>query len=184
MTRTASSINVLHCIIAHTAELPHIPIHLLYFVSDFTRRLCKHGNTQSIAERIAGKLQQLGKQVETRPLNVVKNPEHYEALATSQARMTYSWKEDHKMEIQITHRPSYALAIATLTPNETINVEPGAAVSFSDGVTVQTHAQGGFFRGVKRMFGGEHISPRSPRLASIPVGVERKASLAERVSCS
>ena len=61
------------------------------------------------------------------------------------------------MEIQITHQPAYALATVTLTPSETINVEPGAAISFSDGVTVETHAQGGFFRGVKRMFGGEHF---------------------------
>ena len=61
------------------------------------------------------------------------------------------------MEIQITHRPSFALAIATLTPNETINVEPGSMVSFSEGVTIHTQAQGGFFRGVKRMFGGEHF---------------------------
>ena len=61
------------------------------------------------------------------------------------------------MEIQITHRPSYALATATLNPNEIINVEPGAMVSLSEGVTVQTHAQGGFFSGVKRMFGGENF---------------------------
>jgi uncharacterized protein (TIGR00266 family) len=61
------------------------------------------------------------------------------------------------MEIKITHQPSYALAIATLTPNEQINVEPGSMVSFSAGVTVHTKAQGGFFKGVKRMFGGEHF---------------------------
>jgi uncharacterized protein (TIGR00266 family) len=59
------------------------------------------------------------------------------------------------MEIQITHQPSYALAIARLIPNETINIEPGAMVSFSEGVTVQTQVQGGFMRGIKRMFGGE-----------------------------
>jgi uncharacterized protein (AIM24 family) len=49
-----------------------------------------------------------------------------------------------------------SVAIATLTTDETINAEPGAAISFSEGVEVQTHAQGGFFRRVKRMFGGEH----------------------------
>jgi uncharacterized protein (AIM24 family) len=61
------------------------------------------------------------------------------------------------MEIQITHQPSYALTIATLAPNEKINVEPGSMVSFSEGMTVHTEAQGGFFKGVKRMFGGEHF---------------------------
>lgn len=61
------------------------------------------------------------------------------------------------MEIQITHQPAYALAIVKLTPSEKINAEPGAMVSFSEGVEVQTQAQGGFFKGVKRMFGGEHF---------------------------
>jgi len=48
-----------------------------------------------------------------------------------------------------------ALAIATLGPNEAIKVEPGAMVSHSADVTVQTRAEGGLFGGLKRMFGGE-----------------------------
>lgn len=59
------------------------------------------------------------------------------------------------MQIQLKHQPAMALAIATLGPNEGIKVEPGAMVSHSAGVTIQTRAEGGLFGGLKRMFGGE-----------------------------
>ncbi|GHO44573.1 TIGR00266 family protein [Ktedonospora formicarum] len=59
------------------------------------------------------------------------------------------------MEIYINHPSSFSLAIARLAPHEQIHVEPGAMVSFSDGVTVETGARGGLFGGIKRMLGGE-----------------------------
>jgi uncharacterized protein (TIGR00266 family) len=59
------------------------------------------------------------------------------------------------MDIKIKHQPAFALAILTLSPNEQIKVEPGAMVSFSDGVTVETKAEGGLMGGLKRMVGGE-----------------------------
>jgi len=59
------------------------------------------------------------------------------------------------MEIEIKHQPAFALAVAQLSANEQIKVEPGSMVSFSDGVTVETKVEGGLFGGLKRMVTGE-----------------------------
>jgi uncharacterized protein (TIGR00266 family) len=59
------------------------------------------------------------------------------------------------VEVQIKHRPAFALAVVTLGPNESIKVEPGSMVAHTDGVTTETKAEGGFFSGLKRMVGGE-----------------------------
>ncbi|MDX1993683.1 MAG: TIGR00266 family protein [bacterium] len=59
------------------------------------------------------------------------------------------------MDVQIKHQPSYSLAVVNLTPNEQIRVESGSMVSFSDGVSIETKAEGGFFGGLKRMVAGE-----------------------------
>jgi menaquinone-dependent protoporphyrinogen oxidase len=45
----------------------------------------KHGSTQGIAERIAEKLRQLGKEVEARPAEAVENPGSYEAFVVGSA---------------------------------------------------------------------------------------------------
>lgn len=59
------------------------------------------------------------------------------------------------MKFIIKHQPSYALAIADLSSNEKIKVEPGSMVSMSDGVQIETKAEGGLFGGLKRMVTGE-----------------------------
>ncbi len=59
------------------------------------------------------------------------------------------------MEIEIKHRPSYSLAVVQLAAGEEVKVEPGAMVSYSEGVTVETKAEGGLFGGLKRMVAGE-----------------------------
>jgi uncharacterized protein (TIGR00266 family) len=59
------------------------------------------------------------------------------------------------MDVQLKHQPSFSLAVVTLAPNEGVKVEPGAMVSYSDGMTVETKAEGGLFGGLKRMIGGE-----------------------------
>jgi uncharacterized protein (TIGR00266 family) len=59
------------------------------------------------------------------------------------------------MDVTIKHSPAFALAVVQMAANETIKVEPGAMVSHSDGVTMQTKAEGGFFGGLKRMVAGE-----------------------------
>ena len=59
------------------------------------------------------------------------------------------------MQFELKHQPSYSFAIAQLESNEQIKVEPGSMVSYSDGVSVETKSEGGFFGGLKRMVGGE-----------------------------
>ena len=59
------------------------------------------------------------------------------------------------MEISLKHQPSFSLATVTLAPNEEVQVEPGAMVGYSDGVTVETKAKGGLMGGLKRMIAGE-----------------------------
>jgi menaquinone-dependent protoporphyrinogen oxidase len=54
----------------------------------------KHGSTQEIAERIAEKLRQMEKQVETRPVNAIENPESYEALVIGSAIYYGSWLKE------------------------------------------------------------------------------------------
>ena len=60
------------------------------------------------------------------------------------------------MEIEIMHRPSYSLAVAKLAPNERIRAEAGAMVSMSSGISIETKAEGGFFKSLGRaVLGGE-----------------------------
>lgn len=59
------------------------------------------------------------------------------------------------MRITIEHQPAFSLAVLTLDSRETVKVEPGAMVSFSEGVAADTGVAGGIFSGLKRMLGGE-----------------------------
>jgi len=60
------------------------------------------------------------------------------------------------MEIDIQFRPSYSLAIVKLVPNERIRADSGAMVSYSDGVEIETRAEGGFLKSLGRaVLGGE-----------------------------
>lgn len=62
------------------------------------------------------------------------------------------------MEIEILHRPSYSLAIARLAPDEKIRAEPGAMVSFSTGIDIETKMAGGLLKSLGRaMLGGESL---------------------------
>jgi uncharacterized protein (TIGR00266 family) len=62
------------------------------------------------------------------------------------------------MEIEILHRPSYSLAVARLAAGERIRAEPGAMVSFSEGVEIETKMEGGLFKSLGRaMLGGESL---------------------------
>ena len=62
------------------------------------------------------------------------------------------------MEIEILHRPSYSLAVARLAPNEKIRAEPGAMVSFSAGVEIETKMEGGLLKSLGRaVLGGESL---------------------------
>jgi len=60
------------------------------------------------------------------------------------------------MDVHVQHRPSYALAIAQLEPNEPIQVEAGSLVGMSTDVQVETKARGGLLKSLARsMLGGE-----------------------------
>jgi uncharacterized protein (TIGR00266 family) len=59
------------------------------------------------------------------------------------------------MKIELKHQPAYTLAVVMLAPNEPVKVEPSSMVSYSEGVAVETKAEGGLFGGLKRMVAGE-----------------------------
>ena len=59
------------------------------------------------------------------------------------------------MQVTLKHQPAYSLAIVTLTGNEQVKVEPGAMVGYSEGIAVETKAEGGLMGGLKRMVSGE-----------------------------
>ena len=60
------------------------------------------------------------------------------------------------MRTQILYRPSYSLAVVQLEPQEAIQVEAGAKVSMTPGISLETKAAGGLLASLKRsMLGGE-----------------------------
>jgi len=60
------------------------------------------------------------------------------------------------MEIEIRYQPSYSLAVTRLAPGETIQVEGGAMVGMSAGITLETKAKGGILKSLTRsVLGGE-----------------------------
>jgi uncharacterized protein (TIGR00266 family) len=60
------------------------------------------------------------------------------------------------MNIEILYRPSYSLGLVKLSPNERVRVEAGAMVSMSEGVAIETKAEGGLLKSLGRsLLGGE-----------------------------
>jgi uncharacterized protein (TIGR00266 family) len=60
------------------------------------------------------------------------------------------------MKVEIQYRPSYALAVVSLDPNESIQAEAGAMVSMSPGLVMDTGTKGGIMGALKRsVLGGE-----------------------------
>lgn len=60
------------------------------------------------------------------------------------------------MNVDIRYGPAYALAVVTLDPNESIQVESGAMVGMSPDLEMKTEAKGGILKSLSRsMFGGE-----------------------------
>jgi uncharacterized protein (TIGR00266 family) len=60
------------------------------------------------------------------------------------------------MQVEITYRPSYALAVVSLGPDESVQAEAGAMVSMSPGMAIETKAKGGLIGALKRsVLGGE-----------------------------
>lgn len=60
------------------------------------------------------------------------------------------------MQTEILYRPSFALAMVTLNPHESIQVEGGAMVSMSANLQMETKARGGVLKSLARsVLGGE-----------------------------
>lgn len=60
------------------------------------------------------------------------------------------------MQVEITYRPSYALAVVSLGADESIQAEAGAMVSMSPDVAIETKATGGIMGALRRsVLGGE-----------------------------
>lgn len=60
------------------------------------------------------------------------------------------------MQVEILYRPSYSLGVVRLAPNEQIRAEAGAMVSMSEGITLETKAEGGLLKSLGRaLLGGE-----------------------------
>ena len=59
------------------------------------------------------------------------------------------------MQVTLKHQPAFSLALIALAGNERVKVEPGAMVGYTEGVTVETKAEGGLMGGLRRMVAGE-----------------------------
>lgn len=60
------------------------------------------------------------------------------------------------MRAEILYRPSYSMAVVDLEPYEEIRVEAGSMVSMTEGITLQTKAEGGLLKSLSRsLLGGE-----------------------------
>jgi uncharacterized protein (TIGR00266 family) len=60
------------------------------------------------------------------------------------------------MEVQVRQGPAYAVARLSLAPNEPVKVESGAMMAMSSGVTLESKAEGGMLKSLKRAaLGGE-----------------------------
>lgn len=62
------------------------------------------------------------------------------------------------MEIEIRHRPAFAVARMMLTGGESIRAESGSMMATSGGVSVESKMEGGLMKGLKRsVLGGESL---------------------------
>ena len=79
----------------------------------------KHGSTRSIAERIAGKIGQLGKEAEARPVDEVAGPLRYEAFVIGSALYYGSWLKKatewvHRNQVSLSQCPVWLFSVGPL----------------------------------------------------------------------
>lgn len=87
------------------------------------------------------------------------------------------------MEIQVQHRPGYALAVCSLATGESLKAESGAMVSMSSNIRVQT-GSGGLGRGLKRaLLGGESFFLNTFTAEKAPGEVTLAPSLPGDIHC-
>jgi menaquinone-dependent protoporphyrinogen oxidase len=109
----------------------------------------KHGSTQGIAERIAEKLRQLGKEAEARPVDAVKNPGGYEALVIGSAIYYGSWLKEatewvHRNQAILAQRPVWLFSVGPLgTDFMDIEQQPKEKAEFQE--TIRPRDERTFF---------------------------------------
>src|SRR6266700_117934 len=54
------------------------------------------------------------------------------------------------MQVQLRHNPSFTVARCMLAPGEPLRVEGGAMIAHSSGIVLESKAQGGIMKGLKR----------------------------------
>lgn len=60
------------------------------------------------------------------------------------------------MQADLLYRPSYSMVVVTLAPYEELRVEAGSMISMTEGIQINTRAEGGLLRSLSRAFlGGE-----------------------------
>jgi menaquinone-dependent protoporphyrinogen oxidase len=79
----------------------------------------KHGSTQGIAERIAEKFRQLGKEAEARSVDTVEDPRSYEAFVIGSAIYYGSWMKEatewvHRNQAVLAGRPVWLFSVGPL----------------------------------------------------------------------
>jgi uncharacterized protein (TIGR00266 family) len=62
------------------------------------------------------------------------------------------------MQVEVRHRPAFAVARVSLDPSEQVRAESGAMMAMSAGINLQSSTQGGVMKGLKRsVLGGESL---------------------------
>jgi menaquinone-dependent protoporphyrinogen oxidase len=79
----------------------------------------KHESTQGIAERIGEKLRQMGKQVDIRSVDAVKDPGSYEAFVIGSAIYFGAWMKEatefvHRNQAALTGHPVWLFSVGPL----------------------------------------------------------------------
>jgi menaquinone-dependent protoporphyrinogen oxidase len=109
----------------------------------------KHGSTQGIAERIAEKLRQLGKQAETRSVDTVEDPGSYEAFVIGSAIYYGSWLKEatewvHHHQVVLAQHPVWLFSVGPLgTEVQDTEQQPKEMTEFRE--TIRPREQRIFF---------------------------------------
>ncbi len=105
----------------------------------------KHGSTQGIAERITGKLRQMGKQAEARQVDTVKDLGSYEAFVIGSAIYYGSWMKEatefvHRNQAALAGRPVWLFSVGPLgTEVKDAEQQPKEMAEFQETIKPRDH---------------------------------------------
>ena len=100
----------------------------------------KHGSTQGIAERIAEKLRQMGKEAEVRPVEDIKDPRSYQAFVIGSAVYYGSWLKEatewvHRNQAVLSQHPVWLFSVGPLgTEVQDSEQQPREMVEFQQAI--------------------------------------------------